>query len=245
MLRNLLRSGIKFLFFVLSDFDVKGLDNIPPEGGVILAVNHLSRLDAPLIFMLLKRGDATALVADTYQENSFFRWIVEAVDGIWINRKQADFQALREAQKYLEGGGLLGVAPEGTRSNNGALMQAKIGMAYLAEKARVPVVPTAIYGTETISHKLSRLKRPKLYVQFGQPVRFPPLKQSGRSKALEKNTDEIMCQIAAMLPEAYRGAYADHPRLQELLQHKEDAPTATQLDTPQTSGIIPNNSIRK
>lgn len=245
MLRNLLQRGIKFLFIVLANIDVKGLENIPTEGGVILAVNHLSRLDSPLIFMLLKRDNATALVADTYQENPFFRWIIEAVNGIWINREQADFQALREAQKYLERGGLLGVAPEGTRSKNGALMQAKIGMAYLAEKARVPVVPTAIYGTETIAHKLSHLQRPKLSVQFGQPIHFSPLKQSGRSKALEKNTDEIMCQIAAMLPQAYRGAYADHPRLQELLQTKDDRPMAAQLDTPQTSGIIPNNSIRK
>jgi 1-acyl-sn-glycerol-3-phosphate acyltransferase len=245
MLRNLLQRGIKFLFIVLSDINVKGLENIPSEGGAILAINHLSRLDSPLVFVLLKRGDVTALVADTYQANPFFRWIIEAIDGIWINREQVDFQALREAQKYLKGGGLLGVAPEGTRSKNGALMQAKIGMAYLAEKARVPVVPTAIYGTETISDKLSHLQRPKLYVKFGQPLHFPPIKQSGRSKALGKNTDEIMCQIAAMLPEAYRGAYAGHPRLQELLQGKVDCPMATQLDTPQTSGIIPNNSIRK
>ena len=221
MLRSIIRIVIQAFFWIFTNLEVDGLENVPAEGGAILAVNHLSLLDSPLVFFLLKRENVTALVADTYQANLFISWIVEVVDGIWINREQADFQALKEAKKYLDNGGFLGVAPEGTRSDNGALMQAKTGIAYLAEKAKVPVIPVAITGTEKFTKELSRLKRPRLSVQFGYPIRFPPIARRGRSKALAENTDEIMCQIAAMLPENYRGAYADYPRLKELLRVKK------------------------
>lgn len=210
------------MFSSLTRIKVTGLKNVPSEGGAILAINHLSRLDSPLVFMILKQDNVTGLIADNYQSNPFLRWIIEAVDGIWINREQVDLQALRQAQKYLENGGYLGVAPEGTRSDHGALIKAKIGTAYLADRARVPVIPVAITGTEKISQKLARLQRPRLTVEFGQPIHFSPLKPDNRNKTLEKNTDEIMCQIALMLPETYRGVYADHPRLKELIHDKKE-----------------------
>jgi hypothetical protein len=74
---------------------------------------------------------------------------------------------------------------------------------------------------------------------------LPPLGKNDRSESLERNTDEIMCQIAALLPENYRGFYSDHPRLQEIIRNKADLTiNISKLDTPQTSGIIPNNSIQ-
>jgi len=217
MLRALLRSIVRFLFALLSRLEVHGLENIPISGGAILAANHLGRLDAALIFILVKRTDVTGLVADKYKKYPFFRWLVEAVKGIWLNRESADLGALREASEYLEQGGLLGIAPEGTRSRTGALMRAKTGVAYLAERAGASIVPIAITGTEKAFHELYRLRRPLLVVRFGVPFTLPPLERGNRSAGLQRNTDEIMCQIAAMLPEAYRGAYAGHPRLQELI----------------------------
>ena len=221
MLRALIRSIIRLLFRLLSRLDVLGLENIPPTGPGILAANHLGRLDSPLIFSLVERANITSLVADKYQNNFLLRPLVNAVHGIWINREQADFRALRQALEYIEGGGMLGIAPEGTRSRTGALMPAKTGVAYLAGRADVQVVPAGIWGTETAMAQLYRLRRPLIHIRFGKPFRLPPLEHGDRSAGLQKNTDEIMCQIAALLPPAYRGVYAEHPKLRELLSDQQ------------------------
>ena len=221
MLRSLLRSIVRLLFMLLSRLDVQGLENVPPTGPCILAANHLSRLDSPLMFSLLERTDITSLVADKYQHNRLLRPLVNAVHGIWINREQADFRALRQALDYIEGGGMLGIAPEGTRSQTGALMPAKTGVAYLAGRAGVFVVPVGIWGTETAIAQLCRLRRPLIHVRIGQPFLLPPLERGDRSASLQKNTAEIMCRIAALLPPAYRGVYAEHPKLKEILADQQ------------------------
>ncbi len=160
MQRKTLHAIARFLFRHLSHVEVIGLENVPPHGGLILAANHLGRLDAPLVFAVVERDDVTALVADKYIHNPFFNWMINGVHGIWINRETADFRALRVARDYLQQGGALGVAPEGTRSRTRALIQAKTGVAYLADKAGVPVVPVAITGTEKAVSTLFRLETP-------------------------------------------------------------------------------------
>lgn len=219
MLRTFLRAVVGFLFRLLTRMEVEGLENLPVEGGAILAANHLSRLDAAFVFILLDRQDVTGLVADKYITHPFFRWLVNAAGGIWLNRDSADFSALREARDYLNRGSMLGIAPEGTRSRTGALAQAKTGVAYLAEKVKAPIVPVAITGTEKAFHELFRLRRPRLTIRFGKAFTLPPLERGERSVGLKRNTDEIMCQIAALLPEEYRGVYKEHERLKELLSH--------------------------
>jgi len=217
MLRSFLRSIVRFLFALLTLLESEGLENVPAEGGAILAANHLSRVDSPLMFGLIEREDVTGLVADKYQKNLFLHPLIEAVGGIWINREQADFQALRVAREYLQKGGLLGIAPEGTRSRTGALRQAKTGVAYLAEKARVPIVPVAIWGTEKTFKELKHFRRARINVRVGEPFMLPPLDRGDRGGSLQRNTDELVCRIAALLPSEYRGVYAEHPCLQELL----------------------------
>lgn len=209
-MRNAIRSFIRFLIKTLGRVEVIGLENVPPQGGCLLAVNHLSRVDPVLVFGLVERDDLTALVADKYQKNPFIRWLVNGVRGMWINREEADFQALRTARDFLQRGGALGIAPEGTRSQTGGLLPAKEGVAFLAAKADVPIIPVAISGSEKTVHEWLRLRRPRIRVEFGAPFRLPPLDRRDRAGSLQRNTDEIMCRIAALLPRAYRGVYADH-----------------------------------
>jgi 1-acyl-sn-glycerol-3-phosphate acyltransferase len=218
MQRKILQAIARFLFRLLSHVEVIGLGNVPPQGGLILASNHLGRLDAPLVFTVVERDDVTALVADKYIHNPFFNWMVNGVHGIWINRETADFRALRVARDYLQQGGALGVAPEGTRSRTRSLIQAKTGVAYLADKTGVPVVPVAIIGTEDAISKLIHLRRPRIQIRFGKPFCLEPSERHARGSSLDQNTDEIMCRIAALLSPEYRGVYAGHPRLQELLR---------------------------
>lgn len=230
--RAWLRKSIWFLFNLLSQLHIQDLENVPEQGGAIMASNHLGRLDAPLGFCLLKRQDATSLVADTYKSSLFFRWIVDTTGGIWINREDADLQALRAARDFLKQGGLLGIAPEGTRSRNGKLNPAKTGVAYLADKVEVPIIPIAIYGTEKAFKELFRFRRPHIYMRFGKPFYLPPLDRKDREAGMQRNTDEIMCRIAAMLPEDYRGVYEKHPRLEELLRDRNETKPVIKSSCP-------------
>ena len=217
MIRQFLHAAVNILFKLLSRVEAVGLENLPAQGGCIVACNHLSRIDPVLVFALGKRRDMTALVADKYKRNPFIRPLIVGVGGIWINREEADIHALREARQFLRDGGILGIAPEGTRSHTGALIPAKTGTAYLADKAGVPMVPAAIYGSESAVRQLFHLRRPAIHIEFGKPVTLEPVSRANREADLERNTDEIMCRIAAMLPKRYWGVYAEHPRLKELL----------------------------
>ena len=216
MQRHSLRSLLRFLFSLLSRQDIQGIEHLPLQGGCLLVTNHFSRLDPPLIFTLIEREDATGLVADKYLNNPVIHWIVNQVNGIWINRETADFQALRTAVNYMQAGGMLGIAPEGTRSQNGEMLPAKTGAAYLVDRARVPIVPVGVWGTEVAANQMLRLKRPILHVRIGAAFNLPPVERRHRDVDLQRNTDEIMCRIAALLPTRYHGAYANHPRLAEL-----------------------------
>lgn len=217
MLRRFVRILIRELFRILTRYEVQGLDHIPSEGGLVIAVNHLSRLDPPALFSVIERDDLSALVADKYKSHPIIRPVVNFVKGIWIHREDTDFRALRQATEYLQNGGILGIAPEGTRSAGRGLMAAKTGVAYLADKAGVPVVPVAIIGTDQIIKAWGKLRRAKVLVRIGKPFTFPPMDRKNRASQLQENTDQIMLRIAALLPPEYRGVYAGDPRLETYL----------------------------
>jgi len=219
-MRRLLRNVLFFLFHSLTRMKVSGVARIPLEGSCLLTSNHLGIVDGPLIFCLLQREDATGLVALKHKKNPVIRFIVETAKGIWIDRTKTDFQALKDARAYLNNGGLLGLAPEGTRSNTHALIEAKPGVAFLADKSSALVLPMAITGSENALRKMLTLQRPKIEVTIGEPFRLPPLERKDREGSLQRNTDEIMCRIAALLPENYHGVYAHHPRLKVLLSEQ-------------------------
>jgi 1-acyl-sn-glycerol-3-phosphate acyltransferase len=206
---------VRFLMRIVFRITVEGGEHVPAKGGIIIAANHLSRWDIPLMMMIPNRLDLTGLVTDKYLEYPWIRWFINLVGGIWLDRTRADFGAFRIAIQALDAGQALGIAPEGTRSDTGALIEGKPGTILLAIKAQAPVVPTALFGTESAAKNW--WKRPRLTIRFGAPFTLPPLSRENREAQMQNSTDEMMCRIAALLPEKYRGVYAGHPRLQELL----------------------------
>jgi 1-acyl-sn-glycerol-3-phosphate acyltransferase len=194
-----------------------GLEYVPREGAAILAINHLGSLDTPLVYMVVNREDLTGWVADKYRSTPFIPTGVKWLDGIWLDREGIDISAIKAAHTYLKEGRMLGIAPEGTRSHTGALIEGKNGVAYLAANTGTAIIPAAITGTESVNETWQRLRRPRLTVRFGESFNLPPLKRATREMALQQGTDEVMCRIAALLPPTYRGIYADHPRLKVLL----------------------------
>jgi 1-acyl-sn-glycerol-3-phosphate acyltransferase len=209
MKKRTLQSIVRFLLRTLTDTTYYGLENIPATGGVILALNHLSYFDTPLLLVNPAREDITALVTTKYQDKALLGWFVRTAEGIWIDRDIADFSAIREASKALKKGVALGIAPEGTRSKTGGLQVAKPGTIMLAVKTGVPVVPVGITGSEKALGELLRFRRPKMTVHFGEPFVVPEVEPGTRSKALQEWTEKLMRKIAALLPNNYRGIYAD------------------------------------
>jgi len=189
------------------------------QGGFIITGNHIGRLEAFLVILLAPRDDIILILAEKYKKYAFWRYAAEKVDAIWINRFDADFGALRAVLKRLEKGEVLAVAPEGTRSPTESLLPGRPGAAYLASKSNLPIIPVGIVGTEdrVVKYRLKRLRRLDVVARVGQPYRLPPMPKTGRDEWLQAQTDEVMCQIAALLPPDHRGVYADHPRLRELL----------------------------
>ncbi|MFH2039501.1 MAG: lysophospholipid acyltransferase family protein, partial [Chloroflexota bacterium] len=128
--------------------------------------------------------------------------------------------AMKEILRRLKAGGLLAIAPEGTRSKSEALQEGKPGVAFLASKVNIPIIPVALTGTEDriIKDNLKHFRRSHIIIQVGKPFNLPAINNKDRETSLHMATDEIMCQIAAMLPEKYRGFYSEHQRLKELLR---------------------------
>ncbi len=218
MKRDTLARIVRFLLHTLTRTEYVGLENVPREGPLLITLNHLSQVDTPLLMAQPARPDITALVTDKYQQFWFMRWFVNTAEGIWIDRERADFGAFRAGIEVLKAGRPLGIAPEGTRSKGEGMLPGKPGASLIAIKSGAPVLPVAITGTESAFHDIFRLRRPKIVARFGKPYVLPPLDRDNRDAALQRMTDEIMCRIAVMLPESYRGVYKDHPRLRELLQ---------------------------
>ena len=211
---------IRLVLRLFTRLEIHGMENLPPSGSYVIASNHLGRLDPALIYYVSGRRDIIMLIAEKYQKSALWRWFARQVDGIFVDRFGADFGAVRQALSRLRKGGVLVLAPEGTRSQTEALIEGKPGVSYMAAKAGVPIIPVAITGTEDkkVVSSLKRLRRPKVVARAGEAFTLPLLKGRDRDEALLEYTDEIMCRIGALLPPEYRGVYAEHPRLKELLQ---------------------------
>jgi len=213
-----LRSIVRFFMKLITEIEVNGLEKMP-EGNVIVAANHLGRLDTATLLCVLDREDIIMPVAEKYRDHPLYGAIGRAVNAIWLNRFDADYSAFRQILERMKQGGLLVIAPEGTRSRTEALQQGKMGVAFLASKSGYPVLPVAVTGTEdrVIVENLKHLRRSKITATAANLMYIDIPRGAGREQAMREATDEIMCQIAALLPANYRGVYANHPRLKELL----------------------------
>jgi 1-acyl-sn-glycerol-3-phosphate acyltransferase len=200
------------LFRIFSRTTILGLGNVPARGPFLFTPNHLSQIDTPLFCAVVPR-QLRVFAAEKYKRNPFLHFLFEKMGCVWVRQFEADHEALRDALHLLRGGGTLGIAPEGTRSREThALQRGRGGAALLATRSGAPILPAAVWGTDTFVQQFLHLKRGSITVRIGNPYH---LETSARAKSAELDaaTDDMMCAIAALLPPQYRGVYADHPRL--------------------------------
>ncbi len=220
MLLKLIITLLKILIPLITRLEVIGdLDKFQLDNQIIVS-NHIGVLEALLVYYFIDREDAIVLLAGKHQHHWFTRALAGQVDAIFVDRYNADLNATRKVFKRLQDGDVMVIAPEGTRSPDGSLQEGRLGVSYLASKTGVPILPVAVTGTEdkVVKSKLVRLQRVPVAVSIGDQFTLPPARGSQRREILQEYTDEIMCHIAALLPEDRRGVYAQNPRVEELLR---------------------------
>jgi 1-acyl-sn-glycerol-3-phosphate acyltransferase len=191
---------------------VRGRENIPDSGPFLAITNHLSAIDPPLVFSLIPaRLHLTGMAAMAHRHDFLIGWVMDRGGAVWVRRGESDRRALREALDILEEGRPLGVAPEGTRSTTGALIEGKTGTAFLAIKAQVPILPFALAYTDQVFPNLRRLRRIPVDVQIAPAFYLPERGEGSRREHLHYCSELIMARLASLLPESYRGVYAGHP----------------------------------
>jgi len=192
------------LFRLLVRLEVAGLEHVPREGPFILVANHLHALD-PAIGLLLVPRRVVGVAKDKWARPPF-GWLLGAMgDLVYVGEKRRS--SVPQLLEVLRSGGVVAILPEGTRSPTGALLPAHRGVALLATRAGVPIVPAAAYGQERTFACWRRLRRVHVRVQVGQPIVLPPGPHDRRS--LQELTDGVMRVVASMLPAEYRGVYGE------------------------------------
>ncbi len=197
-----------------------GTENLPPRvnGGMILAVNHISWLDIHAVGVLLPpRYRLTWLGKIELFRHPLANWFFRQMLVIPVKRGGRDLAAIREAEETLKRGAVMLIYPEGHRSGTGILQKGHGGAIRLAMQAGVPIVPMAIFGTRRGLR--GSMQRDLVTLHIGKPYFIAPTPNGKISPALmETLTNEMMQRIAAMLPEANRGIYGQPEVAQEVLE---------------------------
>jgi len=193
-------------FFLLTRCQINGIDNIPPQGAVILVSNHLSLADPPLLGSTLGRKVIFMTKKELFRLRAI-GYLVSGLGGFPVHRGRLDRQALIKAQQFLKQGEALVVFPEGMRSRSRKLQPAFSGMTLIALRSGVPIVPVGITGTEELEGIAWIIKRLKIRVNIGQPFYLPPVNGKLTKDELTALTDFIMWRVAELLPLEYQGHY--------------------------------------
>jgi 1-acyl-sn-glycerol-3-phosphate acyltransferase len=208
MRRKLINTLLHLSYFLLIKLEVYGKENVPPTGPLILMINHIHALD-PFIVVGTFPRHVTPMSKIEVFDIPLIGFLTQAYGAIPIQRGQADTRALRQSYQILREGGVLLIAPEGTRSPTYSLQQGKEGMALIAARTGASIIPVGITGTENAGRCWRRLRRVPVRIVIGEPFRLDPASEQLRRPLLRTMTDEAMYRLAAILPPTYRGIYGD------------------------------------
>ena len=203
ILWRLIRLVVRIVAAIIFDVHTVGRQNVPETGPLIIASNHLSWTDVPLIPAFLKRKVVYMAKEETFKGKE--GWLVRFLGAFPVKRGEADRQSLRTAEEQLKASHILSIFPEGTRSKIHTLGQAHAGMGMIALRSGAPVIPVAIYGSE----KSIKEFRPRITIIFGEPMILTPKGKKITREDIDQSTEQVMLHIASMLPPEYRGVYAE------------------------------------
>ena len=198
----------------LTRVKVEGLENIPDSGSVLVICNHCSNADGMLLMAYVIPGTGRPMRWLGKEEAlrwPLFGWGMRQNGVMGVRRGAGDLEAFKMAKAVLDGGNVLTIFPEGTRSPTGALAVAKEGATVLAIRSGAPIVPIAISGSQRFWPKGKLLPRPgrRMSVRVGETFTLTMPAGADRRESLRLATTELMRHIAEMLPTEQRGVYAE------------------------------------
>lgn len=200
------REITRMLFPLLTRYRVRGRENVPKQGPLLVVANHISQVDPPLVGISIGRRAVFMAKQELFRSRLMAR-IFTGLGVFPVNRGRLDRKAFRRATEVLEGGLALVIFPEGGRSRR--LKAAYPGAALIATHLGVPILPVAIAGTEKLKGATWFLRRPEVTVSIGAPFHLPSANGKITRQQLVEFTDIMMKQIALRLPPDYHGHYAE------------------------------------
>lgn len=213
MILNFLRWFVHFIIktglSILCRMDASEMHKVPAHGPLIAISNHTGQLEVPVMFAWLRPRQVTGWAKIETWDKPFLNWLFNLWDAVPVRRGEADTSALRAALEKLEQGYIFGVAPEGTRNKTGKLLRAHPGAVMLALHSKAPIIPLAHWGGENFMSNLKRLRRTDFHIRVGRPFSIKTHGERIGKEERQQIVDEMMYQLAALLPEEYRGEYSD------------------------------------
>jgi len=209
--RPVTKAVFRGIFHLLGRVKVIGQENIPYGKPYVVAMNHVSIFDPPLIGAFWPEQLEIIGAADVFDKPGQGQ-ILRIYGVIPVHRGDYDRVLLTKIIHIIKSGFPLLIAPEGGRSHVPAMRRAKSGVAYIVEQTGVPVVPVGLVGTtEDFWQRAKRGERPQLEMRIGRPINLPEITVKGneRHEARQQNADLVMRHLAGLLPEEYRGVYAE------------------------------------
>lgn len=207
--QRLIYITLKVITHLICRVDDAQLVNIPAHGPLIIYSNHVNILEIPLTYVHLQPRLVRGMVLASRWENPVLRWLLDETGNIPLHRDEADVTAIRKGLEVLKDGGIIAIAPEGTRSHDGCLQAAHPGMVLLALHSRAQLIPMAFYGAENYKQNLSRLKRTDFHFVVGRPFHLDDHGEKVTRLVRERMMQQMMGQMASILPPQYRGVYSD------------------------------------
>ena len=202
MFYRCMKSLVRGFFRLFFRWEVYGSHHLPSTGGVVLASNHISYLDPPLMGCAVERPVHFMAKKELF-DIPVLGWLIRHLNAFPVQRGVADRKAIRQAMKWLRSGEVVGIFPEGTRGSGKALLEAQPGSVLLALKAGVPIVPMAIMGAEKVMPAGKRLPRPvKIRVVIGEPIDFPTDGRAPSREVLEEYSQLVMERIDELRSQA-------------------------------------------
>ena len=209
--RPITKTVFRGIFHVLARVKINGQKNIPYGKPYVVAMNHVSIFDPPLIGAFWPEQLEIIGAADVFDKPGQGQ-VLRIYGVIPVHRGDYDRVLLTKIIHIIKSGFPLLIAPEGGRSHVPAMRRAKSGVAYIVEQTGVPVVPVGLVGTtEDFWQRAKRGDRPQLEMRIGKPIILPEITVKGneRHEARQQNADLVMRHLAGLLPEEYRGVYAE------------------------------------
>jgi 1-acyl-sn-glycerol-3-phosphate acyltransferase len=198
--------GITSLICRIDDTE---LERVPRQGSLIIYTNHVNILEIPIIYTHLQPRKVHGMLLAERWKIPLLNWALDVTGTIPIHRGEADRLAIRQGLEVLKKGEMIIIAPEGTRSHDGRLQAGHPGVVLLALHSHANLIPVAYYGAEKYEENLRKLKRTDFHLRVGKPFRLDPHGEPVTRPVREKMMDEMMYQLALVLPPEYRGHYAN------------------------------------